>query len=202
MLITIVFIALSTVFAVAFFSLSLAAVNFGQGQHIWDIGRILFDSNVALTPDPILKYTQQFQADEEVFTKLVLSSNLSYGLAVAFCKFSLLFSYRRFFQGVFNRQFKVAWYVVACSVALSCGTFFVVSFLQTVPIQSLWNWDVTIQHRIDIKGFYIGFGVINAVNDLAIWALPLYFIQRQIYFQGKFRPAARSLIFLFTLGLV
>lgn len=201
-MITIVFITLSTVFAVAFFSLSLAAVKFGQGQHIWDIGRVLFDTTVALTPDQVLKYTQQFQAYEEAFTKLVLSSNLAYGLAIAFCKVSLLFSYRRFFQGVFDRRFKVAWYVVACSVALSCGAFFVVSFLQTIPIQSLWDWDVTIQHRINIKDFYIGFGVVNAVNDLAIWALPLYFIHRQIFFQGNFRPAARSLIFLFTLGLV
>ncbi|KAI0127865.1 hypothetical protein BJ170DRAFT_694612 [Xylariales sp. AK1849] len=122
--------------------------------------------------------------DEEMSGKpipaslMVKNSKISYVAEIFYylnqlsLKYSILFFYWRIFSA--SRYMRVAIYCVGCYVALWFISSFVVTILQCIPVQAIWDPAFADgAHCADLNAFFFGTAIPNILADIFLILLPI-----------------------------
>lgn len=144
---------IASVFALLLSASCLVARHFGLGKHIWNLAPVLTD---------IPKYTA-------IVTKCLYACYLSYALAIAFVKFSIIATYFRLFpDGLLRRT--ITGVGVVCVGLLICNIFTVI--FTCVPVRAAWTYNIE-GKCINVVDFFYASSSINIATDLALCFLPI-----------------------------
>lgn len=99
-----------------------------------------------------------------------LIAAIAYSACVLFGKLSIMLLYRRLFP---TDNFRLRWWTTLfVTVGYSIGGIFSSLFACT-PVSMSWDVTITSGHCINKGAFYVANGILNAVTDLAVLALPI-----------------------------
>lgn len=105
------------------------------------------------------------------FSKLQIPFTITYALAVAFPKLTILGLYLRIFA---QRCHRSACYVLIAIVSMVCCAVLLLACLQCVPLASVWNpGGHPNSHCIDISSFWRWGSFPNIITDILTMALPV-----------------------------
>jgi hypothetical protein len=102
-------------------------------------------------------------------TKALYGCYLSYALAIAFVKFSIIATYLRIFTA--NGLRKTIWFIAFVVLALLLCNIFAIIFT-CVPVQAAWKYDIKGKCFPIVNFFYASSGI-NIATDLALCILPI-----------------------------
>ena len=143
----------ASIFALLLSASCLIGWRFGLGLHIWNLSTDL-SKIPEITPR---------------ITKALYGAYLSYALAIALVKFSIIATYFRIFSdGLLRRIASVVGVIVLAS--LICNIFAII--FTCVPVQAAWNYSLKGKCFPIIKFFYAS-SAINIATDLALTLLPI-----------------------------
>ncbi|KAH8694199.1 hypothetical protein BGW36DRAFT_463777 [Talaromyces proteolyticus] len=105
----------------------------------------------------------------ESLAKSNISDEVTYTVAIAFVKYSILLLYSRIFP---SKGLRIAIITTAVFItAWACSSIFG-SIFQCVPIRS--QWDPSVQGKcINYGNFVLAIGIINIISDFVILVLPI-----------------------------
>ena len=165
-------------FAILLSASCLIGRHFGLGLHIWNLTPNL-NEIAELTPR---------------ITKSLYGAYLSYALAIAFVKFSIIATYFRIFgDSLFRRIASGVGIIVLAS--LICNIFAII--FTCVPIQAAWNYSIK-GKCFKIVDFFYASSSINIATDLALTFLPI----PRLWALNRPRTDRIVLCGLFALGIL
>jgi hypothetical protein len=144
---------LALMFALLMSASTLVGAHFGLGKHLWN-----------LSPD-IYKIPESTAR----VTKSLYGSYLSYTLAIAFVKFSIIATYFRIFaDGLLRRTIMAVGLIV--TGLLICNIFAII--FTCVPVEAAWKYEIK-GKCFPIVNFFYASSAINIATDLALCFLPI-----------------------------
>ena len=108
-------------------------------------------------------------------------------------KISVLLVYLRIFP---NKQFRHVVYGLSTFLALHGILFFLLTTLQCLPVDSIWDRYITDRRCMDATAIAYSSGILSIIEDVAILILPI----RQIWKLNIHRRRRLTLLALFSLG--
>ena len=103
-----------------------------------------------------------------MLTRFSYVFEIVYTTALTLPKYSILLFYSRIFK---TRGFTIALWTVGTLVTLEYIAVVLVEIFQCIPVHALWDFGPG--RCINLKGFFIGTGVLNTITDAIILVLPL-----------------------------
>jgi hypothetical protein len=184
------------------------AVNYGLGQHVWNLPFLTVVQNVkkvvqvSLSPYTALAgrlLVHRFAFPDTSFARginkwqLVFASQLAYAIAIALTKLAIMVLYLRIFP---HNTLRRLIYATSVFTVLFCIATVLTTIFQCTPVHAIWDFDLPEFTCIPYVDFLYASAAINVVTDILVCTMPLpYFWRLQM-------PKKQKLVvcFLFFLG--
>lgn len=164
------------VFALLLSASCLIGSHYGLGKHLWNLSPNMFE-----IPDRTGRVT-----------KALYGCYLSYALAIAFVKFSIIATYFRIFaDGTLRRTIALVGFVVFAM--MMCNIFAII--FTCIPVEAAWKYEMK-GKCFPIVTFFFASSAINIATDLALCFLPI----PTLWSLSMPRSQRIVLCILFTLG--
>ena len=145
--------AIAVLFSLLLSASCLIGSHYGLGKHLWN-----------LSPDI-------FRIPESTgrVTKALYGSYLSYSIAIAFVKFSIIATYFRIFvDGLIRRTIAGVGFIVFGMML--CNIFAII--FTCIPVEAAWKYEIE-GKCFPIVTFFYASSAINIATDLALCFLPI-----------------------------
>ena len=170
--------------------LTIPAVVNGYGKHKADLTKAEFIQAFKVCQQPLTKQSSHQQ--------WFYGAQITYKIAVALYKLSMLFLYLRIFTG---SRFKVLTYTLIGIVTASGCAFVLVTIWQCKPIAAFWDKSLLLNknnHCFSSEAFWFSYSIVNIVLDFLVLLLPIHEIWKlQLPKRDKLALCA-----VFSLGLL